>query len=349
MMFWLVLAFAFSLLSVGVLRRVLLSMQMLDLPGQRRLHQQPIPRGGGLAMGGVAFVLMLIASQLARSQDLIWLLAGFLVVAVIGWWDDRRGLGIAIRLLAHAAAGVMVWMLLRSLGMVIDLPIDVWLAVPLLVLTVVASINLHNFIDGANGMLAVQSALVLAVLVWVNADADPALTTAALIALGSVLGFLPWNFPQARIFMGDIGSGVLGYLLAALTLWAMAGGSLSLPEALVLHSLVLIDGLCTLLFRMQAGRRWWRGHREHLYQWLVRSGRSHAQMVRLIQLWNLLLVLPCLWWMRSWRLASNEPSATSMGQSSSLMPWWIVLAIFTVGVVVWWQAKRGLLRAHRAK
>lgn len=349
MLIWFIAAFGLSFVLVGVLRHALLAMQMLDMPGQRRLHSTPIPRGGGLAFALAVFVVMMVASVLVRRNELYGLLPGLIVATGIGWADDRRSLGIAVRLLAHAVAGLAVVISLHSLALPADIPasIDVLIAA-LVVLGVIASINLHNFIDGANGMLTLQSLFVFIAIALVASDIDPALAAAALICAGAALGFLPWNFPRARIFLGDVGSSAIGYLLAALTFWAIAIDALSLPEALLLHSLVLIDTLATLGYRMVSGRRWWRAHREHLYQWLVRGGRSHAGVVISIQMWNLLVVLPLLWWMQRWSSTERELVASFSGQHWS-WPWWLVFAAFVVGTLIRGLLKRRLLLAHRAK
>lgn len=354
MLFWFALAFVTSIVSVGVLRRLLLTMEMIDHPGRRRLHQAPIPRGGGLAMIAATMGVMLFASAYATRTNMLPLNVGLLLVASVGWCDDRRGLGITPRLLAHALAGATVWWLLWQVEVVESATSLAGVLCAVAVsMCVITSINLHNFIDGANGMLGVQSLFVLAMLILLTLHADPGLSMTMVCTAGAIAGFLPWNFPKARIFMGDVGSGALGYLLAAFTLWALAVGAISLIEALLLHSLVLIDGLCTLGFRMCSGRRWWRAHREHLYQWLVRSGHSHAKVVMMVQVWNLMVVLPLLLWLHApWRYseAHGDPELVTFDsglQDPTTVV--IVVAVFTTGAIAWWNTKRRLLAAHRAK
>jgi UDP-N-acetylmuramyl pentapeptide phosphotransferase/UDP-N-acetylglucosamine-1-phosphate transferase len=347
--FWLALTFLLSILIVGISRKFLIDMHMFDHPGKRRLHIVPIPRGGGLAIAVSVLISTGIVSVITRRSDLVCFLAGLILVAGIGWWDDRRSLGIAARLIVHAIAGIMVLLLLGQLGFIAPANVSVLLVLATAVMIcVVASINLHNFIDGANGMLSAQSLFVFGTLAALVVGSDPLLGTVIFCCGGAVLGFLPWNFPQARIFMGDIGSGTLGYLLAAVTLWAWAIGAITLIQALLLHSLVLIDGLCTLSFRICSGRRWWQGHREHLYQWLVRSGRSHARVVMALQIWNLAAVLPLILWLH-WR---HQGAPELVGFNSGLhdpLAGVVLVAVFAGGVSLWWYGKSRLLGAYRAK
>jgi UDP-N-acetylmuramyl pentapeptide phosphotransferase/UDP-N-acetylglucosamine-1-phosphate transferase len=348
MLIWLVASVAVSLAGTGLLIRVLRVIRMLDLPGQRRLHAEPVLRGGGLTILITVPSLVALGSGLADAS-MAMALAGLMIAGGIGWLDDRRSLGIGTRLLAHAAAGLAMWWGLTSLQPPADWPISPFaLASAALILSVIASINLHNFIDGANGMLAWQTVFVLLVLLATGSSADTELNWVTIICLGAVLGFLPWNFPRAKVFLGDVGSGALGYLLALLTWWAMLRGQLSLPEALVLHSLVLIDTLCTLFSRMAGGRRWWRAHREHLYQWLIRSGRSHARVVLALQLWNLLIVLPAMLLIRWLAPPLTEPVGPVDGLQRFL-PWLIVAGVALLGTSAWRWSKRGILRRHRAK
>jgi UDP-N-acetylmuramyl pentapeptide phosphotransferase/UDP-N-acetylglucosamine-1-phosphate transferase len=349
MLVWLFLSFVLSLLFVGLLRRFLIRKQIVDLPGQRRLHSVPVARGGGLAMVAAAMLTMLVASLVAENSKLMLFNGGLLMVAMIGWQDDRRGLGITKRLGIHMLAGVAVWAMLLQLGFFDGLVPDLRMASGFAIaISVSASINLHNFIDGANGMLGMQSLFVLAMLILLSLGGDPTLTAAMLCCLGAALGFLPWNFPNARVFMGDVGSGALGYILAAFTFWTWAAGTITLVEALLLHSLVLIDGLSTLGFRFCSGRRWWRGHREHLYQWLVRTGRSHAQVVVRVQMWNLLIVVPLIALISLRSIAGVELVPFDTGLDD---PWaaGALILVFATGITIWWVIKRRLLRAHRAK
>ena len=158
------------------------------------------------------------------------------------------------------------------------------------------SINLHNFMDGIDGILATQ-----AIFVLTRARAGCALAIAhnphslqiGLFA-AATLGFLPFNFPRARIFMGDVGSGALGLVIFVAAVWQYFSGASAPMSALVVGSAFVTDATCTLLSRMAGGKRWYEPHREHLYQWMTRTGMSHARVTLFYMAWNLAIVLPII-------------------------------------------------------
>ncbi len=150
------------------------------------------------------------------------------------------------------------------------------------------SINLHNFMDGIDGILATQAIFVLSVLGWLCArDAHNPHGLQAGIFAAATLGFLPFNFPRARIFMGDVGSGALGLMIFVAAVWQYFGGASAPMSALVVGSAFVTDATCTLLSRMVGGKRWYEPHREHLYQWMTRTGMSHARVTSYYMAWNL--------------------------------------------------------------
>lgn len=340
-----------SALLTGLLQYWLAHQQMLDRPGARRLHRLPTARGGGLA------IVLVVATYLSfrivvdgswRHDGLLG--GGLLAVAAVGWRDDQSSLGIWPRLLVHAIAGALIALLVLDLVQVGQpLRPALWLLLPLIAFSVVASINLHNFMDGANGMLATQSLFVFGMLlVWLKADS--ALALLALVSLAAVLGFLPFNFPRARVFLGDVGSGTLGYLIIALCWWALAGGQISVAEVLLLNSLFLIDAVGTLGLRMVRRKRWWRAHHEHLYQWLVRSGSSHLGVVVAYQLFNLLLILPILWALR--QVDADVATADCMVGSIRLgspLAFVALASVLALGLGCWFWLKRVCLGRLRAQ
>jgi UDP-N-acetylmuramyl pentapeptide phosphotransferase/UDP-N-acetylglucosamine-1-phosphate transferase len=269
-------------------RRYALRRELLDHPGYRRSHTRTTPRGGGiapvlalLAGGGV-----LLAIDPSSQADLGICLLGLASVAGIGWLDDHRPLPAWLRLLVHLLAAWAASLALIGMPQT-TLQIG-WIAIA--TIAVAGLVNAWNFMDGIDGLAASQAGLITIALVIGAGSAgwwlDGTWRGFGWLLLAAVLGFLPFNVPRARIFLGDVGSGALGFVVACLLLRAVVAGGLAWPLAVLLPSAFLIDAGLTLGLRVARGKRWWRPHREHLYQWLVRSGRSHVQVTSAYALWT---------------------------------------------------------------
>lgn len=337
---WLMVALATWILSMLVTRASILyakRRQMFDLPGRRRSHEHPTPRGGGMGI-----VLSVIAALVCMSRfggsgvdslASFGLFASIVVVALVGWIDDHHGLHASIRFLAHCLAAL----LLGLPGIALLLPDffqnSAWLLILMAIavagVSVVWSINLHNFMDGINGLLSMQAIFVFTALALVCAKTGY-LAEAQIIGLFAiaVLGFLPFNFPRARVFMGDVGSGVLGLLVAVAVGLQIAAMPAALAFGIIACSAFLVDSTATLLSRVFSGRRWYSAHREHLYQWLVRSNFSHVQVTSVYMLWNVIIVAPTLVWLcRSDKIEASEGAVAAT---------WI----YALAVLVWVAGKR---------
>ncbi len=320
--------------------------RLLDLPGRRRSHATPTPRGGGIGIiVGVVFSLISFAgwSSVLGATIVVGLLAAIALVAVAGWVDDHRGLGALPRIAAHAVAALLALGVPAMIGLA-DLPshevLPYALACAVVFIAIVWSINLHNFMDGINGLLALQALFVFAAIgvLFVHVEHRPEAACMLLLA-SAVAGFVPFNFPRARIFMGDVGSGVLGLLVALVVLWQMSLPAIALASGIVLCSAFVIDATCTLLSRMLLGRRWYSAHREHLYQWLVRCGHSHTQVVVLYMGWNVLIVLPVVCWI------NRMPTAVVAGVGVPAAGFGAATGVYATGIALWWYAKRWSLNA----
>ena len=298
-----------SFIGCGLLLPLLRRLAVIDQPGARRLHAHAVVRGGGLMI--VLLMLMALLLQPLPGFSAEWLLLALIMVAVTGLADDVHGLSAWLKLpLLAAAAGLLVlaagsehaWL---SAQLPAELPAwlpnwmaqQSWLLSGLLVVAVLWFINLFNFMDGSNGLTATQTILSCAGLLLF---ADPlalsgaGLATLSWLLLTITLGFLPWNFPRARMFLGDVGSLSLGLLLAALLLAALKVHAISLPMALLLPAVFIVDATATLCLRLFKGRKWYQAHTDHAYQQLVLRGWSHAQVWWLYLLANVLL-WPLLW------------------------------------------------------
>ncbi|HYD54892.1 MAG TPA: hypothetical protein VEA99_19815, partial [Gemmatimonadaceae bacterium] len=213
------------------------------------------------------------------------LLGGGVTIALVGWLDDRRGLSSLLRLLVHlvAAAWAAWW-----IGVPRWLP---WsgsaaadsgaLAEGLLAALAIAwCTNLYNFMDGIDGIAAAEGVLVAATgaLLTAAAGATGAAIVAGLIAAGCA-GFLVWNWAPARIFMGDVSSGLLGFLFGAVALLSERSGGPGVLVWALLFGTFVFDATVTLVRRAAHGERWYAAHRSHAYQRLVQSGWGHARVV----------------------------------------------------------------------
>jgi len=294
---WAVATVLLSWGLTGAIRRYAVSRSLLDVPNHRSSHQVPTPRGGGLAIvlaSGLAWVLMPV---LGLGVPMPWLAAAAAVfVAGIGWVDDHRHVPAVVRLLSHlSAAGVVVWTLggLSPL-LLAGFDLSVMPLGPVLgVLLVAWWINLTNFMDGIDGIAGVQVVSVCLGGAVVNAIAGGS----TLLVLGPVglaaatLGFLRWNWPPARIFMGDVGSGFVGAMLGVFTLQA----GLIQPEVtwawIILSATFVSDASVTLVARAIRGERLFDAHRSHTYQRLAQTRGHRAVTLSCLGI-NLLWLLP---------------------------------------------------------
>ena len=277
-------------------------LHLLDHPNERSLHVRPTPRTGGVAiLAGLTLAVLLWMATNAVSVGLGWLVAGTGLVAVLSFLDDRRSLPVSGRILGHVlAAGAVVggggWQLSGLTLPTMDIVLPEWLGMTLSVLFLVWMTNLYNFMDGMDGFaggMAVFGFGALAVLGGLAGNM-PFLSVSLLVAAASA-GFLPLNFPPARIFMGDTGSAALGLLAGGLCLWGDSAGVFDLWIGLLVFSPFIVDATLTLLRRMLRGERVWEAHRAHYYQRLVRLGWGHRKTV----LWEYALMAACAttaWW-----------------------------------------------------
>lgn len=324
--------------------------RLLDLPGQRRSHRVPTPRGGGIAIVVAILACGLVPAIAAGPAGLplpaSLLAAALAAIALVGWLDDHGGLSARLRFLVHCVAASLVFAvpLLHAVlvpheqGGASAAPGLAIVAAAIVTLGIAWSVNLHNFMDGIDGLLAAQALFVfcaLAALLGFAGATRPAWQV--LLWAAACLGFLPFNFPRARIFMGDVGSGVLGLLVAVALLWQVGTPGIASASGLVLCSAFVTDATCTLLLRMLCGRRWYSAHREHLYQWLVRRGWSHARTVALYMAWSLLIVLPVVYWMNR---SAEARAGTGIGAAA---------ALYAAAVVLWWFGKHACLRQAAAR
>jgi len=284
MALWLISLFslALSLLLTGVLRRYALARGLLDIPERRSSHEVPTPRGGGVA---IVLVFMLALVLINRFSDLpvtqLWALLGSGgLVAVIGFIDDHGHIPARWRLIAHAIAAVwaLAWLgglpPLTAFGLALDLG---WSGQLLAVIYLVWLLNLYNFMDGIDGIAGIEAVAVCiggAVLYGLS-DSVVSEWKLPIVLASAVLGFLFWNFPKARIFMGDAGSGYVGLVLGVFSIQAAWVAPNLFWGWIILLGAFVVDATVTLLRRIFRGEKFYQAHRSHAYQYAARKYGAH--------------------------------------------------------------------------
>jgi Fuc2NAc and GlcNAc transferase len=293
--------------STKLMQRYALSRSLLDIPNERSSHSVATPRGGGLAIAGFVVIGLVVgaAAGWIGGRLALALGGGAVLVSVIGFIDDHRNTPAALRLTVHAAAAVWALWLLGGLPWLTVGSVDVHLGAAGSVLALVGiiwSINLYNFMDGIDGLAAGEGTSVglIAALLLIAAQAPGLALVAALIA-AACGGFLAWNWAPAKIFMGDVGSGLLGYLFAVLAISAENMGSLPLMTFVILLGGFVFDATVTLARRIIHGEAWYEAHRRHAYQRAVQSGWSHGRVTTAFVIVNVALgALAAIAWAWPW-------------------------------------------------
>jgi UDP-N-acetylmuramyl pentapeptide phosphotransferase/UDP-N-acetylglucosamine-1-phosphate transferase len=284
-------ATAATLLASQGLRRMLplLDRLVLALPTDRSSHTRPTPCGGGVAI--VALLVPAIAAATLLDPGVPWLQCAVATVALAwcSWIDDRRGVAPAVRLAVQTAAVAVV---LAGLDGPTFAGLPAWADAGVVGLGWLWFVNLYNFMDGTDGLAGVETVCVGAGIVAValtGGVSSAGIVVVPAVAAGASLGFLRWNWSPARVFLGDVGSIPLGFVLgfALLLLWR-SGHPVA---ALLLPALFVADASLTLLRRVAAGHRPWHAHREHAYQRAATGPSAHAHVAREAAATNVVLVV----------------------------------------------------------
>jgi Fuc2NAc and GlcNAc transferase len=322
-------AFALALLSTKAVRVFALRTGLIDHPSQRSSHTRPTPRSGGLAVIFAFFVALiwLQASALISVSTALTLVVAGGAVALVGFLDDRSPLPARVRFLVHLAAAVTVVAVLGEVPLDRSRPagmMESWLGRVLGVVTIIWTVNLFNFMDGIDGIAGSEAVFVAtagAALNW-YAGGDAGLTMVLLCVAGASLGFLVWNWPPARIFMGDVGSGFLGFTLAAVGLMANRNGPLPIAVWPILGGIFLVDATVTLFRRVARGDKWFEAHRMHAYQHLALRWGSHLRVTLAVIATNVFWLLPWAWY------AAVQPAHAAWAAAIALLPL-VVLAFIS--------------------
>ncbi len=259
-----------------------------DIPGPRSSHSRPTVRGGGVVFISVFLFAIYLAAEMQLLPALhYWSLVAVGVMMLVGMLDDVYGLPVLSRLLAQFAVAVVL-----SYPALAHSAESIWLLIPL-ILVVVWFINLYNFMDGIDGIATLQAmtvAAVMAGLCYWQEQQGLAQLFALLVAV--MTGFLFWNFPHSRIFMGDAGSGALGTIFVVLMLFVAEHSLTLLWACVMMMSVFILDASWTLTVRLLTGQKIWTAHKLHAYQILSRRWQSHSKVSLLVSGYNLFWLAP---------------------------------------------------------
>jgi len=324
--------FLFALLAsialTGLLRRYALAASLLDIPNARSSHSLPTPRGGGVAIVVVFLLgnLILFHYELLNSAALWAFLGAGAWIAVVGFIDDHQHIPARWRLLAHfiGAAWGLFWLGLPTLslfgielttvGYVLGAFYLVWL------------LNLYNFMDGIDGLASIEAigvctGGVLLLLGTGSTDEYP-----LLLLIMAVAGFLLWNFPPAKIFMGDAGSGFLGITLGLFSLQAAHQSPQLFYSWLILLGVFIVDATWTLVRRFLRGEKVYEAHRSHAYQFASRQYASHKTVSLAVAAINTCWLLPIALWVGLGNLNGL------LGIFIAYLPLWLLAMHFKAGM-----------------
>ncbi len=301
---YIIFAIAFIVTYFGVewFRRWTLNKGFLDHPNERSSHDTPTPRGGGLVIAAVVLISYASGSQFLDYSVSIGYITGAFLIVAISWLDDIYSLSFGWRLLVHllAAAAVIidVGTFDHALIPLVETPIYLGnVGIAISILWIVYLVNAYNFMDGIDGIAGVQA--VAAGLGWLIVGLLIGLPAAVIIGgviIFASVGFLFHNWQPARIFMGDAGSAFLGFTFGSMPFMfrqhEVANSNLLPFIALLFVWPFVFDSAFTLFRRMLRGERVWTAHRQHLYQYMVISGRSHKWVSTLYGIIALSIAVP---------------------------------------------------------
>jgi Fuc2NAc and GlcNAc transferase len=318
-----VVIFLLAFVGTFLIRRFAVRLKLIDLPNDRSSHREPTPRGGGIAIA-VMFVaatwLLGRLGYLSQALSSVLTLGGG-AVAAVGLLDDRSSLPARMRFIVHLAVAVFTVARLGGFYLAFFGVLAAWVGYFVAIVAITWAINLFNFMDGIDGLAASEAIFIAGVGAWFNmAHGGNFGVTAAFLYLASAsLGFLLWNWPKASIFLGDAGSGFLGFTLAAMCLAVSLTTTIPIQVWLILSGVFLVDATITLLRRILRGDRWFEAHREHAYQRLAHRWANHLSVTLLANAINIIWLLPWALYAVSTPVHAAAISAAALGPLALLV------------------------------
>jgi Fuc2NAc and GlcNAc transferase len=319
--FWLVLlgGFGLSALATGWMARFAGRLGLVHAPNHRSSHSSPTPHGGGagIVLAGTAVAMWVRAAN--APEWLLPVIVLALLIAAIGLWDDLRPMPVLPRLVTHFLACLGALLFIHGAAAPV-------LSVAL-VLVGVWWLNLFNFMDGIDGLAGSEALFMLFAASILAAGFAPSVVLNPawqwmFLSGGAIAGFLVWNWPPAKIFMGDVGSTYLGFVLFVFGIVSTFEGWLSFPVWLILGALFVADATITVLRRILRGERWMEAHRQHAYQRLSRRWNSHRAVTWLAIVTNLAYLLPLAFAAMRW------PDLAWVAAGVAYLPLALIMAIW---------------------
>jgi UDP-N-acetylmuramyl pentapeptide phosphotransferase/UDP-N-acetylglucosamine-1-phosphate transferase len=323
-----------SYVGVRLLINWALRNQVFDIPNERSSHSKPTPRGGGLLIVLTALPAWLVYLSIARldwfNSAILAYLAGVVAIAFTSWRDDLKALPNWLRFGVHSTAALLAVIAIghwKSFALPLVGTFEIGrLGIPLTFLWIVGLTNAYNFMDGIDGLAGGQAAIAAlgwALLAWHYGQ--PFVVALGLFLAAAAIGFLSFNWPPARIFMGDVGSAFLGYTFAVLPLLVSSVQS-SLPlVAVVLVWPFVFDTSFTLMRRLRNREKIFVAHRSHLYQRLVISGLSHQAVTLLYLSLALINSVLALSWILFASVAAAQAALVAFLLLQSFLLWRFVV------------------------
>ncbi len=285
-----VAVFFSTVAATGLVLMLLRRHAIFDRPNERSSHTELTPRGGGIAVIAVLILSWGVLASPEHRLEIFTIIAAVILLACVSWIDDLKSLSPGIRLAAQLIAILPALLWLNEKYIIFQNIIPEPFNLILAGLIWIWFINLFNFMDGIDGIAGIEAAAIgigIAIVVTWAAEAsiDPRLSVAV---AASAFGFLCWNWHPAKLFLGDVGSVPLGFLLGWLLL--NLASSSTWPAAVILPLYYFADATITLMRRAIRGEKVWHAHREHFYQRAVQNGRSHAIVSFGVALCNIALI-----------------------------------------------------------
>ncbi len=314
---WLVALFWVAYKLTDGLIQLFTRYQLIDIPNDRSNHIVPVPRGGGIAIliTFLAGCMPIVLLGHSMTYGPLYLGIALAILGIVSFRDDIKHVSVVARLMAHFAAAILGATAIQEHGLLLGLPAGIEMV--LLVFAIVGFINLFNFVDGLDGLASGQAiylALSLAYFYWLI-DSHSAYIYISLVLAVVNIGFLMHNWHPARIFLGDVGSITIGFMLVILLAILAAKGHLL--QALILPAYCFADAGFVLLCRIYRLEKVWVAHSQHFFQKAVRSGRTHAEVVVKIIIGNTALFV---WASISFYLQTHNIITSGLEQVVALLP-----------------------------